>query len=402
MIGDLALHGLDSPAFVEKALEHVVPGLADGGAALLLIRDEDGHVTVSRNGDRTLADWLFAVLDPAVEGMFATEEYAPVPLGGPGQGFAALAVVIQDGTRPLGVLGVARGEESEFSADERGLLLAYGRLIAVSLQKIVLNERLEANLIDTISSFVVALEAKDVYLKGHSARVSLYVGEIAKAMGLPAAQTALARRAGVLHDLGKLVLRESIYQKPGALTYEGSALMRGHPLVGADILKPLRFLAHEAEAICRHHERYDGAGYPGGLKAEQIPLAARLIAVADAFDAMTSNRPYRPAMPIEAALDQIRRNAGTQFDPTVTEAFGRIPAARLTEIARFYDTGPRSAADGPTRPPSALLAASKLMLGSKGWSNGHAVEGRKLRQPKPPNVIGIARAALRRHGPREG
>jgi HD-GYP domain-containing protein (c-di-GMP phosphodiesterase class II) len=232
--------------------------------------------------------------------------------------------------------------------------------------------------------------------------VSLYVGEIAKGMGLSAQQTALARRAGVLHDLGKLVLRESIYQKPGALTYEGSALMRGHPLVGADILKPLRFLADEAEAICRHHERYDGAGYPGGLKGEQIPLAARLIAVADAFDAMTSTRPYRAAMPIEAALDQIRRNAGTQFDPVVTDAFKRIPAARLTEIARFYDTGPRSTADTPARTPSALLAASRQLLEVKGWSDGHAVEGRKPRQPKPPNVIGIARAALRRHGPREG
>jgi hypothetical protein len=107
-------------------------------------------------------------------------------------------------------------------------------------------------------------------------------------------------------------------------------------------------------------------------------------------------------MPIEAALDQIRRNAGTQFDPGVTEAFGRIPAARLTEIARFYDTGPRSAADTPSRSPSALLAASRVLLGETGWSSGHAVEGRRPRQPKPPNVIGIARAASRRHGPREG
>jgi putative nucleotidyltransferase with HDIG domain len=402
LIGDLALQGLDTGAFVEKALDHVVLGLTSGGVAVLLLRDEDGHVTVSRNGDRTLTDWLFAVLEPAVESLFGAPEHLPVELGSPAQGFAALAVVIPDGVRPLGVLAVARGEDATFSADERELLLAYGRLLAVSLQKIVLNEQLEANLIDTISSFVVALEAKDTYLKGHSARVSLYVGEIAKVMGLSTAQTALARRAGVLHDLGKLVLRESIYQKPGALTYEGSALMRGHPLVGADILKPLRFLAHEAEAICRHHERYDGAGYPGGLKGEQIPLAARLIAVADAFDAMTSSRPYRAAMPIEGALEQIRKNAGTQFDPVVTQAFGRIPAARLTEIARFYDTGPRSADTPAARTPSALLAASRLLLEVKGWSDGHAVEGRKPRQPKPPNVIGIARAASRRHGPREG
>jgi putative nucleotidyltransferase with HDIG domain len=346
VIGDLALQGLDTTAFVEKALDHVVLGLTGGGVAVLLLRDEEGHVTVSRNGDRTLTDWLYAVLEPAVDNLFGADEHVPTELGSPGQGFAALAVVIPDGARPLGILGVARSEESAFTADERDLLLAYGRLIAVSLQKIVLNERLEANLIDTISSFVVALEAKDVYLKGHSARVSLYVGEIAKAMGLAAAQTALARRAGVLHDLGKLVLRESIYQKPGALTYEGSALMRGHPQVGADILKPLRFLAHEAEAIARHHERYDGGGYPLGLTGKDVPIEARVVTVADVWDALTSDRAYRKGWAASEALAHIEAGRGTHFDPRVVDA--------MVDLAAEW--GIRRSAE-PGRPDEAWAAA---------------------------------------------
>jgi putative nucleotidyltransferase with HDIG domain len=395
LIGDLALQGFDSADFVEQALDRAIRGVS-GEAALLLLHDEDGNTTVSQRGDRAVTGELLGLLTPALRDLSTNGEHGSVPVNSPSQAMTALAAVVPGPGKPLGILCVARGRDREYSAEERDLLFGYARVIAVALQKMVLNERLEANLIDTISSFVVAMEAKDGYLKGHSARVSLYVGEIAKAMNLPPAQAALARRAGVLHDLGKLVLKDSIYQKPGALTYEGSALMRAHPMSGAEILKPLRFLAHEAEAIHRHHERYDGTGYPGGLKGEQIPLAARLIAVADAFDAMTSRRPYRPALPVDAALEEIRRHAGTQFDPAVTAAFERIPLARLTEIARFYDTRPEPPLGASTRTPSALHAASKRLLEGQGWSMGHAIEDGKRRQGKPGNVIGIARAALRR------
>ena len=193
-------------------------------------------------------------------------------------------------------------------------------------------------MIDTISSFVVAIEAKDEYLKGHSARVSLYAGEIGKAMGLAASQIAYGAQGRILHDLGKLVLKDATYRHPAALTYEGSDLMREHPGHGAEILKPLRFLSDEAEAIRRHHERYDGGGYPGGLTGDQIPIAARIIALADAFDDMTASRPYRTAMPIESAVQEVVRQAGARFDPAITAVFARIAVGRLTEIAGFYES----------------------------------------------------------------
>src|SRR5207247_1439821 len=166
------------------------------------------------------------------------------------------------------------------------------------LQKLLLRENLEKNLIDTISSFVIALESKDPYLKGHSARVSLYSGELAMVMGVPPAEVVLMSRAGMLHDLGKLAIMDNILRKPRQLTEEEFELIRTHPVVGDKILKPLRFLSCEAKAVRHHHERYDGKGYPDGLKGDDIPLIARVVTVADAFDAMTSDRPYRSKRPL--------------------------------------------------------------------------------------------------------
>ena len=194
-----------------------------------------------------------------------------------------------------------------------------------------------SGLIDTISSFVIALESKDPYLKGHSARVSLYSGELATVMGVAPADVVMMSRAGMLHDLGKLVIMDNILRKPRQLTEEEFELIRTHPVVGDKILKPLKFLSCEAKAVRHHHERYDGKGYPDGLKGDDIPLIARVVTVADAFDAMTSDRPYRGKRPLAAALEEIGRGAGTQFDPTAADAFLTIPLVRLEQISRHLD-----------------------------------------------------------------
>jgi HD-GYP domain-containing protein (c-di-GMP phosphodiesterase class II) len=137
---------------------------------------------------------------------------------------------------------------------------------------------------------------------------------------------ALARRPDVaygfyLHDIGKVGVPEQVLGKPGPLDEDEWRLMREHPAIGARIIEPIRFLTGAMEIVRSHHERWDGSGYPDGLAAEQIPLTARIFALADSFDAMTSDRPYRRAMPVEAALDEIRRGAGTQFDPQVAAEF---------------------------------------------------------------------------------
>jgi HD-GYP domain-containing protein (c-di-GMP phosphodiesterase class II) len=129
------------------------------------------------------------------------------------------------------------------------------------------------------------------------------------------------RTASLLHDLGKVGVRDAILDKPGPLTPEEWTAMRQHPVTGWKILGPLGFLAEEARSVRHHHERFDGGGYPDGLAGNAIPLPARIIAVADAFDAMRTVRPYRPPLPLEKALAELEGNAGKQFDPTVVDAF---------------------------------------------------------------------------------
>jgi putative nucleotidyltransferase with HDIG domain len=360
-IGSLAFQGLDCSAFTDKVLAQVIEILA-GDAVVILLFDEEGHGTPTQKGEPGLAaqlvsqgqQWFADLQRASEEGSCVTTATEP---------FLALATLIPGERRPAGILCLARKAGSEVLPDEREFLVAYARTVAVALQQIVLGENLEETLIDTIAAFVNALESKDPYLKGHSARVSLYAGEIARTLGLPTAQVGLIRRAGILHDLGKLVVMDSILQKPARLTPEELVLMQGHPVNAAKILKPLRFLAEEAEAIKRHHERFDGKGYPDGLKGDQIPLSARIVTVADSFDAMTSNRPYRSAMPLEKALQEILKQAGDQFDPVVTEAFVKVPLTRLNEISRFYDNSPEPFPTPAAKPDTDLVAAWTRLTG---------------------------------------
>jgi putative nucleotidyltransferase with HDIG domain len=343
-LGELALQGLDTGTFLERALGYTLEALA-GDAALILLVDHDGRVSPTQTGDLSLAVRLLGASGAALDALVGGHARGPVVTVDLDSPAAGLATAISVLGRPVGILCLARHQGGDFVSDDRDFLVSYARTIALSLEKMRVGEDVEGNLIDTISAFVIALESKDPYLKGHSTRVSLYAAEIARVLGLSAADVAVASRGGMLHDLGKLVVMDAILQKPARLTSEELAVMREHPGNAARILQPFRFLAREAEAIRGHHERFDGRGYPQGLKGTEIPLAARIITVADAFDAMTSNRPYRSAMPIEVAAMEITRHAEAQFDPEVTEAFSRIPLARLAEISRLYDAAPEHRAE---------------------------------------------------------
>lgn len=184
--------------------------------------------------------------------------------------------------------------------------------------------RIEELFLAGIQSLVEALEVKDPYTRGHSDRVSRYSVKIARAMGLDAALVRQVELGGHVHDIGKIGVREAVLNKPGPLTDEEYLHIMQHPVVGWQILAPLMSDAPVALRIVRsHHERYDGRGIPDRLAGEAIPFEARIAAVADAFDAMTSSRPYRPGhrMSLENAVAELRRHRGTQFDPDVLDAF---------------------------------------------------------------------------------
>jgi response regulator RpfG family c-di-GMP phosphodiesterase len=352
-IGELALAGLEPSTFVEKVLEKTLQSLRCD-AAVMLLCDQDGKFNASRMGQPDLIQQLLALLQAKFGLVLKTDGRETLLLTGHEHGFAALAAMIPGVGDSMGILCIARDAQGgAFLPDEKALLLGYAQTTAVALQKIVLRENLEKNLIDTISSFVIALESKDPYLKGHSARVSLYSAELATVMGVPPSEILVFGRAGMLHDLGKLVVLDNILRKPRQLTEEEFELIRSHPVVGDKILKPLRFLVCEAKAVRHHHERYDGKGYPDGLTGEDIPLIARVVTVADAFDAMTSDRPYRSRRPLEAALEEISKNARTQFDPAIAEAFVSIPMSRLDQISRHFDL---RSAEAPVAAAQQLVA----------------------------------------------
>jgi response regulator RpfG family c-di-GMP phosphodiesterase len=361
-IGELALQGLDPGVFVETVLDFTIQSLR-GDAALLLLRDHEGNFSPTQKGDPSLVNQLLSLLHGSFNQLVQTAGKETLTLTAHDQPFTALAALIPGVGKSMGILCLGRDAQTgAFLPDEKEFLLGYAQTTALALQRILLKENLESNLIDTISSFVNALESKDLYLKGHSARVSMFAGEIATTLGLTPTQVFVVRRAGILHDLGKLVILDSILHKPGRLTKEEYALITRHPLVAHKILKPLRFLAQEADAIKYHHERFDGKGYPDGLKGEEIPLPARIVTVADSFDAMTSTRPYRSALPHDVAFAEILRGKGVQFDPRVIDAFTSIPRSRLSEIARYYDARAGALTDKPGTSTSADAVSGKSAI----------------------------------------
>ena len=184
----------------------------------------------------------------------------------------------------------------------------------------------------TLEALGSALDAKDAETEGHCQRVTAFTITIAKAMGVDKPLLRHIARGAFLHDIGKMGVPDQILRKPGPLTPDEREIMRRHCEIGYAVLERIPFLKEAAEIVLAHQECYDGSGYPRGLKGEQIPIGARIFAVADTLDAMISDRPYRKALPISAARDEIRRFSGAQFDPHVVEVFLSHPDRIWTEL----------------------------------------------------------------------
>jgi len=184
----------------------------------------------------------------------------------------------------------------------------------------------------TLEALGDALDLKDAETEGHSKRVTAFSIAMARAMGLPQEKVRVIARAAFLHDVGKMAIPDAILRKPGRLTPEEQSMMREHTKLGYQMLRKIPFLHEVSDIVYSHQERYDGSGYPRRLHGDQIPLGARIFAVADAFDAMTSNRPYRAAQSISSARREIERYAGQQFDPEVVAVFLSIPEKLWHEL----------------------------------------------------------------------
>lgn len=184
----------------------------------------------------------------------------------------------------------------------------------------------------TLKALTAALDTRDSETEGHSQRVTAYTARLAREMGISGTHLVSITRGALLHDVGKIGVPDSILRKPGPLSPEEWALMRQHPTLGYEMLREIEFLRPALPIVLHHQEKYDGTGYPSGLKGDAIPLGARIFAVCDTLDAITSDRPYRAARSFAEAAAEIRRAAGTQFDPAIVEAFLRVPESHWMAI----------------------------------------------------------------------
>ena len=245
-----------------------------------------------------------------------------------------------------GTLVLFKLHAGQFHSGEAMLVLSVMRKSGVVIRNARLYQELNQLFLNTIKTLVRLIEGKDAYTRGHSERVSLFSSLLADILGLPLEEKEALSLSSLLHDIGKIKVPEELLKKPGALTDEEFAVIKQHPGFGADMLSPISQLSHCLPDIRHHHERIDGKGYPDHLRADEIPLRARIIAVADTFDALTSDRCYRPRFGIDKAFQIVEQAAGTQL-------YAEAAAALVSHRDRFVEHLQSNAPGDP-----ALAAAS--------------------------------------------
>jgi HD-GYP domain-containing protein (c-di-GMP phosphodiesterase class II) len=249
------------------------------------------------------------------------------------ENFRFLVVKMHHQDNFYGWLGLVSLDSKEiFRRSELRLMSSMAEQLAMVIANTDMYDDLEVFVINVVKSLVYAIEAKDEYTRGHSERVNRYAMLMATRLRLDEKQKKVLHWASMLHDIGKIGIPEIILTKPGALTNAEYSFIKSHSKMGCDILKPLEQLSRSLPGVLHHHERYDGQGYPQGLKGEDIPILGRIIAVADTFDAITSSRAYRPAKTAREALEIIENVAGTQLDPDLVEVFKEVLEGDLEEV----------------------------------------------------------------------
>jgi HD-GYP domain-containing protein (c-di-GMP phosphodiesterase class II) len=240
----------------------------------------------------------------------------------------------------VGVLQVLnRTGDIPFNDHDLETLVNVANQAVSAIENARLYENIQKIYLSTIEVLATAIDAKDPYTQGHSRRVTQYSVAIAEQMGLAQTEIENIRYAGLLHDVGKIGIKDSIIRKPGRLTDEEYAIIKMHPSIGARILRPVDFLADKIPGVLHHHEYYDGRGYPDHLIGTDIPLAGRIICVADAFDAMTTNRPYRKGLSVNTVIAELKKFSGKQFDPECVQAFLNAFDEKISQYFEPTDDG---------------------------------------------------------------
>jgi hypothetical protein len=312
------------------------------GAAVALAEPSTGNLAVASSvGVPRAAAAALEAMDGPVARTLATGTDLSIPdTASTGAGELAEAGIGAVHCWPLrfkgettGVFAVTFAGAQELAPEQRVLLATLTEQAAAAVHNARLYQEIEQGYLSTVQAMVSVVDARERYAQGHSERVRAFCSATAKQLGLPEKQTSTLELAAMFHDIGHIGVPESVLNKPGELTREEWEMVRKHPLLGATILKQVPRMESVAQVILQHHERYDGQGYPGGLLGDEIQVMSQVLAVSDAYEALTSRRPHRPALPREAAIAELRKNSGSQFAPQVVDAFIAATARALPATA---------------------------------------------------------------------
>lgn len=243
-------------------------------------------------------------------------------IGAPEQREPFIAIPIKTRKKVLGVLNL-HADDAAVIRDEYALkLLTFlADKAAITIENVSLNEAMQNFYLEMVETLTRVIDAKDSYTHDHGARARTRARRIAEELTLDEEEIREIEYAALLHDIGKIGISESILQKPSRLTPQEYETIKRHTIIGYQILHPIQFLGGVPRMVLHHHEWYNGKGYPNGLKGEEIPVGSRVVSVIDAWDAMVSDRPYRKALPLELALQELKQGRGEQFDPRVVDVF---------------------------------------------------------------------------------
>ena len=308
------LHQLDKTAFLKQVFEAaflLIPEAQKG--SLFELRDGRYRPIFSRGYDE-------AILSRLTFGESDAEKLELFRRLGTDGGFRALYAPIRAEGKTFGLISLEKFDDGDFGRFSRKILQYYAWLISEFYAQRLRQEQETSHYREVIGSLVSAIEVMDSYTNGHGKRVAAISGRLGMVLGLEPPELRDLHRAALLHDIGKIGVPSEILRKTGRLDEREYAIVKQHPANSAKILGGISGFSRVVELALHHHERYDGGGYPEGLAGDQLPLAAYILQLADSFDAMTSDRSYRPARPVGEAIAEIRAGSGSQFHPRVAEA----------------------------------------------------------------------------------
>lgn len=324
---------------IDSLLELIVQTMTnalDGESGSLMLVDPDKdelYIKVAFGLDKEVVKRTRAKIGEGVCGWVAKEN-KPLRLPSPeGPEFdleaehayrSLLCVPLFHVDKVIGTLSVNDKSTGEFTQDDQILLSNLATQAAIAIENARLNEDVEKTYFETITALAMAVEAKDPYTRGHSKRVAEHATKLAEKFGLSNEEIGVLRDAAILHDIGKIGISDAILHKPGPLSLEEYELVQEHTVVGEHIMKPIRRLSSLCDIVRHHQEWVNGHGYPDGLKGEELSLPVRILTVADAYDAMTSDRPYRKALTKKETIEELKRYSGTHFDPEVVDTFLKL------------------------------------------------------------------------------